>query len=102
MKTLLLVKLVRASFANVTKLLKPLENGCHFRVSNVSIPRPFTLPPPSRLSFIFWCECMDVLQAEDATAAMDLYKIARQEWEKSLSAAGKMRGRRAVVDQQDR
>ncbi len=31
---------------------------------------------------------------------MDLYKLARFEWEKSLSTAGKMRGRRAVVDQQ--
>lgn len=41
-------------------------------------------------------------QAEDACAAMDLYKAARSEWEKSLSAAGKMRARRAVVDQQDR
>eukprot|EP00903_Cladosiphon_okamuranus_P007214 g7002.t1 len=40
--------------------------------------------------------------AEDARAAMDLYKLARFEWEKSLSAAGKMRGRRAVVDQQGR
>ncbi|CAM9384696.1 unnamed protein product [Ectocarpus fasciculatus] len=38
--------------------------------------------------------------AEDAKAAMDLYKIARFEWEKSLSAAGKMRGRKGFVDQQ--
>ncbi|CAM9984946.1 unnamed protein product [Pylaiella littoralis] len=38
--------------------------------------------------------------AEDARAAMDLYKLARFKWEKSLSAAGKMRGRRAIVDQQ--
>eukprot|EP00752_Nemacystus_decipiens_P001310 g1300.t1 len=40
--------------------------------------------------------------AEDARAAMDLYKLARFEWEKSLSAAGKIRGRRAIVDQEGR
>eukprot|EP00904_Undaria_pinnatifida_P009177 jgi/Undpi1/538/HiC_scaffold_10.g04002.m1 len=37
--------------------------------------------------------------AEDACAAIDLYKLSRSQWEKSLSAAGNKRARRTVVDQ---
>ena len=41
-------------------------------------------------------------QAEDARAAMDLYKLARPEWEKSLAYSGQKRRRRAIVNQQAR
>ncbi|CAM9672889.1 unnamed protein product, partial [Laminaria digitata] len=37
--------------------------------------------------------------AEDARAAIDLYKLSRSQWEKSLSAASNKRARRTVVDQ---